>query len=61
MLGEYPQMVQLRKRIEIYKGWLRWWKKAPNQMLLLGVPSQEQLEEMIEELQRELREGAGRG
>jgi hypothetical protein len=59
MLGEYSEMVQLRKRIEIYKRWLRWWKKAPNQMLLLGIPSINQLEEMIEELQRELREGRG--
>jgi len=54
-------LVQLRKRIQIYKGWVRWWKKAPNQMLMLGVPSKEQLEDIIEGLQRELREGAGRG
>lgn len=54
-LGEYEPMIALRKRIDIYKRWITWWKRAPNQMRMLGVPPVEQLEAMIEELKLELR------
>jgi hypothetical protein len=56
MLGEYDEIVQIRKRIEIYKKWIRWWKRAPNKMLMLGVPPVEALEQMIEDLERQLRD-----
>ena len=55
LLGEYEPMIAIRKRIEIYKRWIRWWKRAPNKMMFQGAPSVEQLERMIEELKIELR------
>ena len=56
MLGEYDQIVQIRKRIDIYKGWLRWWKRAENKMMMMGAPMPDALERMIEDLERQLRE-----
>jgi ATP-dependent protease ClpP protease subunit len=56
MLGEYDQIVQIRKTIEIYNRWIRWWKRAPNKMLMSGVPPVESLEQMIEDLERQLRQ-----
>ena len=54
LLGEYEPMIAIRKEIEIYKRWLRWWKRAPNAMGG-AAPPPEQLERMIEELKLELR------
>ena len=56
MLGEYDQLVRIRKEIDIYKGWLRWWKRAPNKMMMMGAPDPEQLDRMIDALERQLRE-----
>ena len=53
-LGEYEPMVAIRKRIDIYKRWITWWKRAPNAMRG-SAPPVEQLEAMIEELKLELR------
>ena len=47
--------IEIRKTINIYKAWLRWWKKAPNKMMFMGAPQPEQIESMIEELEIELR------
>ena len=54
LLGEYEPMIAIRKEIEIYKRWLRWWKRAPNAMGG-AAPPPEQIERMIEELKLELR------
>ncbi len=56
MLGEYDQLVRIRKEIDIYKGWLRWWKRAPNKMMMMQAPPPEQLDQMIDALERQLRE-----
>ncbi|MCH2148607.1 MAG: hypothetical protein MK095_04165 [Phycisphaerales bacterium] len=55
MLGEYDERVQIQKRIDIYKKWIRWHKQAPN-VMLTSAPPPEELERMIEELERQLRE-----
>ena len=57
MLGEYDEAVRIRKEIDIYKGWIRWWQRAPNKMGMdLQAPSVEQLEQRIDALERQLRE-----
>ncbi len=59
LLGSYDPVIAIRKRIKIYQGWIRWWKRAPNKMRSLGAPSVEQLEAMIEELKMQLSGGRG--
>ncbi len=59
LLGSYAPVIAIRKRINIYKGWIRWWKRAPNKMRSLGAPSVEQLEAMIEQLKLQLSGGRG--
>ncbi|MAB83610.1 MAG: hypothetical protein CMJ24_09285 [Phycisphaerae bacterium] len=60
-LGGYAPIVAIKKRLDIYKRWLRWWKQAPNKMGMLGAPRIQQLERMIEELEQQLKNMSGRG
>jgi len=56
LLGEYTRVKQIKDTIKIYKDWQKLWKKAPNFCLYGGgIPSYDQLEKMIEELELELR------
>ncbi len=61
LLGEYTRVKQIKDTIAIYKDWQRLWKKAPEFCLYGGgIPSYDQLERMIEELELELRNMARR-
>ena len=52
--NEYEPAIAIGKRIEIYRGWIRWWDRTPDTMRSLGAPSVDLLEAMIDELQAEL-------
>jgi ATP-dependent protease ClpP protease subunit len=58
-LGEYNRLTQIKKTIDIYKSWLRWWKNAPNGCFGT-IPMEKDLKKMIEELELERRNMAGR-
>ena len=58
-LGEYNRLTQIKKEIDIYKRWLRWWKNAPNGCFGT-IPMEKDLKKMIEALELERRNMAGR-
>jgi hypothetical protein len=54
-LGKLPGGAEgLRKRIKIFEGWIRWWDRAANACMEVGIPSKKQLEQTVIELKEQL-------